>query len=164
MKKATQSIALFLSLGLAVSVTACSSLSSNGEVSTDPSSPAAETPGGSEGGEGGEAEAYSEGEQANADFKDKLSGLEFLSALQKGGHVIYFRHAQTDKDYADQADPKMKLDDCETQRKLNDVGEKQANDIGAAFKAKNIPVGEVIASEFCRAWRTADLAFEKSQA
>ncbi|NJK48036.1 histidine phosphatase family protein [Candidatus Gracilibacteria bacterium] len=77
------------------------------------------------------------------------------------GIYQYIRHPQTDKDYADQADPKMKLDDCETQRKLNDVGIKQAKDIGAAFTAKKIPVDEVITSEYCRAWKTADLAFGK---
>ena len=53
----------------------------------------------------------------------------------------------------------MSLDDCETQRKLNDVGTQQAEDIGAAFTDKGIPVGDVIASEYCRAWQTADLAF-----
>ena len=110
-----------------------------------------------EGGEGGEG--YSEGEQANADFVDKLSGADLLSALQEGGHVIYFRHAQTEKDYADQADPNMSLTDCETQRKLNDVGESQSEVIGTAFEEKMIPVEEVITSEYCRAWKTADIAF-----
>jgi phosphohistidine phosphatase SixA len=99
------------------------------------------------------------GEKANAEFQDKLSGAALLTELQKGGHIIYFRHAQTEKDYADQADPKIKLDDCETQRKLSDVGIQQAKTIGAAFQAKNIPVGDVISSQFCRAWKTADLAF-----
>jgi phosphohistidine phosphatase SixA len=101
------------------------------------------------------------GEKANAEFKDKLSGAALLTALQKGGHIIYFRHTQTEKDYADQADPKMNLKNCETQRKLSEVGIKQAKDIGAAFTAKKIPVGEVIASEYCRAWKAADLAFGK---
>ncbi|MEO0887618.1 MAG: histidine phosphatase family protein, partial [Cyanobacteria bacterium J06648_10] len=62
-------------------------------------------------------------------------------------------------EHADQADPNMSLDDCETQRKLNDVGLQQSEDIGAAFAEKDIPVGQVIASEYCRAWQTADLAF-----
>lgn len=113
-----------------------------------------------QGGEGG-AEEPSEGEKANAAFQDKLSGAALLGALQKGGHIIYFRHAQTEKDYADQADPKMRLGNCETQRKLNDVGIQQSKDIGLAFTAKKIPVGEVITSEYCRAWKTADLAFGK---
>lgn len=115
-----------------------------------------------QGGEGG-AEEPSAGEKANAAFQDKLSGSALLSALQKGGHIIYFRHAQTEKDYADQADPKMKLGNCESQRKLNAVGIQQSKDIGLAFTAKKIPVGEVITSEYCRAWKTADLAFGKHQ-
>jgi phosphohistidine phosphatase SixA len=113
-----------------------------------------------QGGEGG-AEEPSAGEKANATFQDKLSGSALLNALQKGGHIIYFRHAQTEKDYADQADPKMKLGDCESQRKLNNVGIQQSKDVGLAFTAKKIPVGEVITSEYCRAWKTADLAFGK---
>ncbi|PZD72628.1 hypothetical protein C1752_03464 [Acaryochloris thomasi RCC1774] len=156
MIKKSKTVELFLALGLAVSVAACSSDVSStggGEAGSSETPVVAEVP------EGGEGEEYSEGEQANADFEDKLSGPELLSALKEGGHVIYFRHAQTEKDYADQADPNLNLTDCETQRKLNDVGEKQAKDIGAAFKEKNIPVGEVITSEYCRAWKTADLAF-----
>jgi len=35
----------------------------------------------------------------------------------------------------------------------------QAEAIGTAFTEKAIPVGNVIASEYCRAWQTADLAF-----
>lgn len=158
MSRRSKTVELFLALGLAASVAACGSdvSSTGGGKAGYNETPVAEAP---EGGKGGEGEDYSEGEQANADFKDKLSGPVLLSALQKGGHVIYFRHAQTEKDYADQADPNLDLIDCETQRKLNDVGEKQAKDIGAAFKEKNIPVGEVITSEYCRAWKTADLAF-----
>jgi phosphohistidine phosphatase SixA len=110
-----------------------------------------------------ESQELSAGEKANAEFKDSLSGAELLSALKEGGHVIYFRHTQTTKDYADQADSNLDLKNCETQRKLSDVGEQQAKDIGAAFTAKGIPVGDVITSEYCRAWKTADLAFGKHQ-
>jgi phosphohistidine phosphatase SixA len=164
MRKTSKTIELFLSLGLAATVAACSGETPTGGDATSPtSSPVAEASKAGESGEGGEGEKYSEGEKANADFKDKLSGAALLGALKKGGHIIYFRHAQTDKDYADQADPKMKLSNCETQRKLSDVGIKQAKDIGAAFTAKAIPVGEVITSEYCRAWKTADLAFGKHQ-
>ncbi|MEM9594996.1 MAG: histidine phosphatase family protein [Acidobacteriota bacterium] len=106
-----------------------------------------------------EEDPLTPGEQANADFSDKVSGPELLAALQQGGHVIYFRHAQTEKDYADQADPNMSLDDCESQRKLSEAGIQDAKDIGAAFSAKEIPVGKVVTSEYCRAWKTAELAF-----
>ena len=106
-----------------------------------------------------EIEEKTPGEQANADFQDKLSGADLLAALKAGGHVIYFRHAQTERDYADQADPNMSLDDCESQRKLSEAGIQDAKDIGAAFTDREIPVGQVLASEYCRAWQTAELAF-----
>jgi phosphohistidine phosphatase SixA len=157
-QKSTQ---FLLALALVAGLSACGGQTtadsaaspSPGEVASTPAAPSSPEA----------AEAPSPGEKANAEFKDKLAGPELLAALQKGGHVIYFRHAQTEKDYADQADPKMKLDDCETQRKLSDVGVQQSKDIGAAFTAKAIPVGDVISSEYCRAWKTAELAFGRFQ-
>lgn len=112
---------------------------------------------GGEGGEGGES--LSPGEQANADFQDKMTGSELLSELQNGGYVIYFRHAQTEKDYADQVT--ADVNNCSTQRVLNEAGLQQALTIGEAFKASSIPVGTVTTSEYCRAWKTAALAFDK---
>ncbi|MEM6459536.1 MAG: histidine phosphatase family protein [Planctomycetota bacterium] len=82
---------------------------------------------------------------------------QLLPALLEGGHVIYFRHAQTEKDYADQitADP----NDGSTQRVLSEEGWNQSKAIGEAFRELEIPVGDVISSEYFRAWQTADLAF-----
>ncbi|MBL1209843.1 MAG: histidine phosphatase family protein [Geminocystis sp. GBBB08] len=115
---------------------------------------------GGEGGEGGEDGAkYSDGEQANANFKDKMRGTELLNALRQGGYIIYFRHAQTEKDYADQINAVM--GDCSSQRMLSEVGWNQSKMIGEAFRKYSIPIGEVISSEYCRAWQTADLAFGK---
>ena len=82
-----------------------------------------------------------------------------LASLKDGGFVIYFRHATTEKDYADQADPLMNLNDCSSQRKLSTQGIKESHEIGMAFAAKEIPVGEIIVSEYCRSWKTANLAF-----
>lgn len=104
-------------------------------------------------------EPMSEGEKANANFQDKLQGKDLLNALKQGGYVIYFRHAQTEKDYADQVSAVM--GDCSTQRMLSEVGWKQSKAIGEAFKQHSIPVGKVISSQYCRAWQTADLAFGK---
>jgi phosphohistidine phosphatase SixA len=106
-----------------------------------------------------DTEKISEGEKANAEFKDKLSGKALLNALKQGGHVIYFRHAQTEKDYADQV--KAVMGDCSTQRMLSEAGWKQAKTIGEAFRKYAIPVDKVISSQYCRAWQTADLAFGK---
>ncbi|ESA32726.1 phosphoglycerate mutase [Leptolyngbya sp. Heron Island J] len=151
-----------MALGLTITLVGCAGETvTEDTVDTTSEAPVAEIAEGGEGGEGGTE--YSEGEQANADFQDKLSGAELLGALQEGGHVIYFRHAQTERDYADQADPNMSLDDCDTQRKLSDVGIQQSQDIGAAFTEKAIPVDDVITSEYCRAWQTADLAFGRHE-
>ena len=82
---------------------------------------------------------------------------DLIKALQAGGMVLYVRHAATESDYADQvaADPL----NCATQRVLSETGWQQARGIGAAITAHDIPVSDVISSQFCRAWQTADLAF-----
>ncbi|XPM55999.2 MAG: histidine phosphatase family protein [Leptolyngbya sp. IPPAS B-1204] len=105
-----------------------------------------------QGGEGGEG-----GEGATPTFQDRLTGADLVNALRQGGYVIYFRHAQTEKDYADQVSATM--GDCSTQRMLSEVGWQQARTIGKAFQNLQIPVGQVYSSEYCRAWQTADLAF-----
>ena len=101
----------------------------------------------------------SEGERRNAEFLDRLSSDQLLNALKQGGYVIYFRHATTQRDYADQADPSLNLNDCSTQRKLSIEGIEEAQTIGLAFAKKQIPVGTIITSQYCRAWKTANLAF-----
>jgi phosphohistidine phosphatase SixA len=89
----------------------------------------------------------------------KFDKSSLLASLKDGGYVIYFRHATTEKDYADQADPLMSLDNCNSQRKLSLQGQRESYDIGMAFASKAIPVGHVIVSEYCRSWKTANLAF-----
>jgi len=79
-------------------------------------------------------------------------------ALQQGGYIIYFRHVSTEVDYADQVTAVM--GDCSTQRVLSEADWQQAKMIGAAFRALEIPYDTVISSEYCRAWQTADLAFD----
>lgn len=143
MTKRLKAVELFLAVGLAASVAACSGTSSpKAETRTAPDAAAKVA----EGGEGGESASYTKGEQANADFKNKLSGAELLSALKEGGYIIYIRHGQTEKDYADQADPKMKLNDCETQRKLSPEGVKQAEEIGASSKHRKFRSAMLLAA------------------
>lgn len=93
------------------------------------------------------------------EFQNKPSNAELLAGLRQGGHVIFFRHAQTEKDYADQASPTLVLGDCSTQRVLSETGWQDARNIGESFETLAIPVGQVFASQYCRAWQTADLAF-----
>ena len=105
------------------------------------------------------AESDEDDAEEEAKFENVVAPEEIVKDLKKGGYVIFIRHGHTAKDYADQADPNMKLDDCSTQRQLDDLGKKQAKEIGEAFKKLEIPVGDVVASEYCRAYNTADLAF-----
>lgn len=86
-----------------------------------------------------------------------MSATELVEALRSGGHIVFIRHAQTEKDYADQINAVM--GNCSTQRTLSEAGWEEARAIGAAFERLAIPVGEVISSEYCRAWQTAALAF-----
>ena len=88
---------------------------------------------------------------------EDMSADGLVAALQDGGHVLYIRHASTETDYADQIDAVM--GDCSTQRVLSEDGWAEARQIGAAFERLDIPVNEVISSEYCRAWQTAALAF-----
>ena len=112
-----------------------------------------------------EVEAYEQndttlsGEQNNKDFVNKVDDKDLVSALREGGHVIYIRHAKTTKDWGDQVSPELNLSDCSTQRRLSDEGKAEAKQIGEGIKAAGIPVGDVISSDYCRAYNTADLAF-----
>ena len=106
-----------------------------------------------------QTDGLSEGEYNNASFTNKMGDKKLLKKLQKGGMVIYIRHTTTEVDYADQADPDMSLDDCSTQRMLNDQGKAEAAAIGAGFEANDILIGKVFSSEYCRAKDTATLAF-----
>jgi phosphohistidine phosphatase SixA len=99
--------------------------------------------------------------QLTGDTTPKLSGSELVKELQKGGYIIFFRHGTTneqgEKDVAG-AD----LDDCRRQRPLSDAGQAQTKEIGAAFKALRIPVGEVYSSPYCRCLDTARNIFGKA--
>ena len=79
------------------------------------------------------------------------------SLLRGGGQVVMIRHAATDRSIGDP--PNFRLDDCSTQRNLSDAGRADAMRIGAAFRARQIPVGRVLSSQWCRCLETARLAF-----
>jgi phosphohistidine phosphatase SixA len=77
------------------------------------------------------------------------------NALRAGG-IALFRHANA-PGVGDP--PGMRLDDCSTQRNLDERGRVQARRIGDAFRSRNIQMGAVLASQWCRATETALLAF-----
>jgi phosphohistidine phosphatase SixA len=77
--------------------------------------------------------------------------------LRAGGHVVMIRHSTTDPGAGDP--PGFRLEDCATQRNLNEAGREQARRIGAAFRARGIPIAGVLSSRWCRCLETARLAF-----
>ena len=68
------------------------------------------------------------------DYLDKES---LIKRMQAGGLVLYFRHASTETDYADQVDADVK--DGSTQRVLSEKGWHEAIHIGRAIKFHKIP-------------------------
>jgi phosphohistidine phosphatase SixA len=89
-----------------------------------------------------------------------LSGTALLDALRSGGYVVYFRHASTD--FGQNDDRMTGYEDCSVQRNLTDQGRDEARAIGRAITALRIPVGEVVASPFCRTMETARLMFGRA--
>lgn len=85
-----------------------------------------------------------------------------LRALREGGYVLYMRHAATD--FAQNDSSMTSYEDCARQRNLTDEGRKQAREVGAQLRRLRIPIGEVLASPFCRTMETARIAFGKAQA
>ena len=90
-----------------------------------------------------------------------LGGAELLAALRAGGHVLYFRHADTDHSQNDQR--MTSVEDCTTQRNLSERGREHARALGEAIHALGIPIGTVLASPLCRTVETAMLAFGAAQ-
>jgi phosphohistidine phosphatase SixA len=59
--------------------------------------------------------------------------------------------------------PDARLDDCSTQRNLDERGRAQARRIGDAFRQNGVAVGAVLSSPRCRCLDTARLAFGQAQ-
>ncbi len=81
--------------------------------------------------------------------------MEAVKALRGGGHVIVFRHGATHQDQAD-TDP-LNITNVAKQRQLNDQGRALARKIGDAMRKLNVPVGQVVTSQFNRAVETGTL-------
>ena len=87
----------------------------------------------------------------------RLEGAELVSALRRGGLVLFFRHTTTDHEARDRGSAR------EQQRNLTAAGEHEARAIGEAIRELGIPVGEVRASYMYRTRETAELAFGRVQ-
>jgi phosphohistidine phosphatase SixA len=76
------------------------------------------------------------------------------TALAEGGHVALMRHAHA----PGTGDPDdFRLDDCSTQRNLDQTGREQARGTGDAFRQHGVIVGQIFSSQWCRCLETAKL-------
>jgi phosphohistidine phosphatase SixA len=81
---------------------------------------------------------------------------EAWAALVAGGHIALIRHANAPPGYGGDP-PGFKLDDCNTQRNLDELGRQQAQKLGAAFRQRGVRVDRIFASPVCRCVDTAEL-------
>lgn len=84
---------------------------------------------------------------------------ELLARMRSGGYTLYFRHVATDwskPDRVSKAGDWLSCDDGHM-RQLSDSGRADARQIGQTIRALGIPVGEVLASPYCRTMETAKL-------
>jgi broad specificity phosphatase PhoE len=79
-------------------------------------------------------------------------------ALRTPGAVIVLRHSFAPGGFDP---PDARLDDCSTQRNLDETGRAQARRLGAAFRQQGISVDTVLSSPRCRCLDTARLVFGK---
>lgn len=85
-----------------------------------------------------------------------------LNSLRQGGYILYVRHGEAT---VGEDLPSIDFNDCSTQRNLSEAGRRQAEQFGEALSILQIPVQiPVIASPFCRAKETAELAFGEGKA
>ncbi|GAB4354332.1 MAG: histidine phosphatase family protein [Gammaproteobacteria bacterium] len=82
-----------------------------------------------------------------------------VDELRRGGYTIYFRHAPTEWSQRDQVSTLADCSSCDPKRmrQLSDEGRDMARRVGDAMRKLGIPVGEVLASEYCRTVETAKL-------
>jgi hypothetical protein len=104
--------------------------------------------------------AFAQTDTALPSPKDAITGPALLNALRRGGYVIYIRHTSTDFGQNDEG--MTSYDDCAKQRNLTEQGRAEARAIGAAIAKLQIPIGDVLASPFCRTLETARLIFGRA--
>jgi len=80
---------------------------------------------------------------------------EAWAALVNGGHVALIRHGNAPPGYGDP--PGFKIDDCATQRNLDERGRAQARALGEAFRQHGVRVDKILSSPWCRCLETARL-------
>jgi broad specificity phosphatase PhoE len=80
-------------------------------------------------------------------------------ALVAGGHVALIRHGSAPGPSlgAGGDPPGFRINDCQTQRTLDEAGRREARALGEAFRTRGVPVDRVLSSPWCRCLDTARL-------
>src|SRR5712692_5751054 len=81
---------------------------------------------------------------------------ESWTALVKGGHVALIRHGNAPPGYGGDP-PGFRIDDCKTQRNMDEMGRAQAKALGEAFRNHGVRVDRILSSPVCRCMDTANL-------
>ena len=80
-----------------------------------------------------------------------------IESLKEGDKLIFIRHALAPGN----GDPEnFELQNCSTQRNLNEIGIQQSKKIGLIFKKNEIKIDNIYSSEWCRCKDTAKYAFD----
>lgn len=107
-----------------------------------------------------QTESIAAADSSAPDAAQALSGRALADALRKGGYVVYFRHTATD---FSKNDAGMKgYTDCANQRPLSSQGRDDARALGRRIRDLKLPVGDVLASPYCRTMDTATLAMSRA--
>ena len=81
---------------------------------------------------------------------------EAWAALVNGGHVALIRHGNAPPGYGGDP-PGFKIDDCATQRNMDEKGRAQSRAVGEAFRQHGVRVDKILSSPWCRCLETARL-------
>lgn len=89
----------------------------------------------------------------------EISDEVLVDRLRGGGFNLYFRHVATDWSQSDDLQSAGDWRSCDParMRQLSNSGRAEAQAIGKAMRELKIPVGEVLASPYCRTVETARL-------
>ncbi|MBU1362774.1 MAG: histidine phosphatase family protein [Gammaproteobacteria bacterium] len=90
-------------------------------------------------------------------FVEKPITPELLGEIRTGGFVLYMRHGNTDNSRPDRV-PSVDLNDCTTQRPLNDEGRQLMKRVGQEIRDAGLPIGDILVSPMCRTLESARLA------
>ncbi len=89
-----------------------------------------------------------------------LADEKLWAALKEGGKVVLMRHAHVVMEQGNLG--RHGRGNCNVEVNLSRSGQEQAKQIGEAFRTRGIPVGDVLASPYCRNLDTGKLAFGRA--